>query len=139
MPCKQRREPTPVSLRVSPIERVRAEIDDLFGSDRELAEVSEGLARLGVCLLMQIAIEAEVTEFLGRHRYRHSARARPGSRNRHSPTTVKTTAGPVAVDPPKLRGTDDGPLLGCWASGCVAQRLGVAGDCRVRPGIGTHQ
>ena len=64
MPCKQRREPTPVSLRVSPIERVRAEIDDLFGSDRELADVSEGLARLGVCLSMQIAIEAEVTEFL---------------------------------------------------------------------------
>ena len=53
-----------MSLRVSPIERVRAEIDDLFGSDRELADVSEGLARLGVCLSMQIAIEAEVTEFL---------------------------------------------------------------------------
>ncbi len=108
-----------MSLRVSPIERVRAEIDDLFGSDRELAEVSEGLARLGVCLLMQIAIEAEVTEFLGPHRYRHSARARPGSRNRHSPTTVKTTAGPVAVDPPKLRA----PTTGCFSA---AGRRGVS-------------
>jgi hypothetical protein len=36
-----------VSLRVSPIERVRAEIDELFGSDRELGGVLEEVARLG--------------------------------------------------------------------------------------------
>jgi putative transposase len=46
------------------MERVRAEIDELFRSDRELEEV----ARLGVRLLMQTAIAAEVTEFLGRER-----------------------------------------------------------------------
>jgi len=54
-----------VSTRVSPTERIRAEIDDLFGSGRELGEVLEEVARLGVRLLMQTAIEAEVTEFLG--------------------------------------------------------------------------
>jgi len=48
-----------VSTRVSPIERIRAEIDDLFGSDRELGEVLEEVARLGVRLLMQTAIEAD--------------------------------------------------------------------------------
>jgi len=41
-----------VSTRVSPIERIRAEIDDLFGSERELGEVLEEVARLGVRLLM---------------------------------------------------------------------------------------
>jgi putative transposase len=109
-----------VSTRVSPIERVSAEIDDLFGSDRELGEVLEEVARLGVRLLMQTAIEAEVTEFLGRERYSHGERARVGSRNGHCPTTIKTTTGPVTIDRPKLRGTDE----------VFASRLLGVGVCR---------
>lgn len=96
-----------MSERVSPLERVRAEIDDCFSSDRDLGDVLEEVARLGVRLLMQTAIEAEVTEFLGRDRYAHGERAREGSRNGHCPTTIKTTAGPVTIDRPKLRGTDE--------------------------------
>jgi transposase-like protein len=96
-----------VSTRVSPLERIRAEIDELFGSDRDLVDVLEEVARLGVRLLMQTAVEAEVTEFLGRERYSHKEGARPGSRNGHCPTTIKTTAGPVTIDRPKLRGTDE--------------------------------
>ncbi|MGH9235723.1 MAG: IS256 family transposase [Acidimicrobiales bacterium] len=96
-----------MSTRVSPLERIRAEIDELFGSDRELAEVLEEVAQLGVRLLMQTVVEAEVTEFLGRERYAHGERARNGSRNGHCPTTIKTTAGPVTIERPKLRGTDE--------------------------------
>jgi len=109
-----------VSTRVSPIERIRAEIDGLFGSDRELGEVLEEVARLGVRLLMQTAIEAEVTEFLGRERYSHGERSRAGSRNGHCPTTIKATAGPVTIDRPKLRGTDE----------ALASRLLGIGVCR---------
>ena len=105
-----------MSTRISPIERIRAEIDDLFGSQREMEEV----ARLGVRLLMQTAIEAEVTEFLGRERYSHGKRSRAGSRNGHCPTTIKTTAGPVKIDRPKLRGTDE----------AFASRLLGVGVCR---------
>jgi transposase-like protein len=100
-----------VSVRVSPAERIRADIDELFASDRDLAEVLEEVARLGVRLLMQVAVETEVTEFLGRDRYARGERAREGSRNGYCPTTVKTTAGPVTVERPKLRGTDE-----CFAS-----------------------
>jgi putative transposase len=96
-----------VSTRVTPVERVRAEIDALFGSEQPLGEVMEEVARLGVRLLMQVAIEAEVTEFLGRERYQRGERARAGSRNGHCPTTIKTTAGPVTLQRPKLRGTDE--------------------------------
>jgi transposase-like protein len=96
-----------VSTRVSPLERIRAEIDECFSSERDLGDVLEEVARLGVRLLMQTAIEAEVTEFLGRDRYSHGERAREGSRNGHCPTTIKTTAGPVTIDRPKLRGTDE--------------------------------
>ena len=46
--------------RVSPTDRVRAKIDELFASDRELPEILEEVARLGAQLLMQAALEAEV-------------------------------------------------------------------------------
>ncbi len=94
--------------RVSPTERIRGHIDELFAEGRPLPEILEEVARLGAQLLMQAALEAEVTEFLGRDRYRRAAAcedARPGSRNGYREVTVKTTAGPVALARPKLRGT----------------------------------
>ncbi len=96
-----------MSTRVSPTERVRAEIDELFASEKDLGDVLEDVARLGVRLLMQAALEAEVTEFLGRDRYARGDRGREGSRNGYCPTTIKTTAGPVTLERPKLRGTDE--------------------------------
>jgi putative transposase len=65
----------------------------------------EEVARLSVRLVMQSALEAEVTEFLGRDRYARGERARPGMRNGYSDTTVKTTAGAVELKRPKVRGT----------------------------------
>jgi putative transposase len=94
--------------RVSPTERVRGHIDELFASGKPIQEILEDVARLGAQLLMQAALEAEVTEFLGRDRYQRaaaSADARPGSRNGYREVTVKTTAGPVSLARPKLRGT----------------------------------
>jgi putative transposase len=98
-----------VSKRVSPTERIRAELDVLFGSERDLASVLEDVARLTVRLVMQTAIEAEVDEFLGRARYeRRDDEDRPGSRNGFQPpTAVKTTMGPVELQRPKLRGADE--------------------------------
>ena len=51
--------------RVSPTERIRGHIDELFASGRQLPEILEDVARLGAQLLMQAALEAEITEFLG--------------------------------------------------------------------------
>src|SRR5215216_6498396 len=102
--------PTPVARRVSPVERIRAEIDQLFGSRHDLALILEDVARLSVRLVFQAALEAEVEEFLGRERYeRRGGADRPGSRNGHQPPmTVKTTMGAVELQRPKLRGTDQG-------------------------------
>jgi putative transposase len=98
-----------VSKRVSPNGGIRAEIDALFASDHDLASTLEDVARLTVWLMMQTAIEAEVDEFLGRARYqRRDDESRPGSRNGHQPpTAVKTTMGPVELQRPKLRDTDE--------------------------------
>ena len=92
--------------RLSPTERIRAQIHELFASDRELGEILEDVARLGARLLLQTALEAELTCFLGRERYARGDRERAGYRNGHAEVTVKTTAGPVTLDRPKLRGTD---------------------------------
>ena len=96
-----------MSKRVSATERVRDQIDQLFGSERELGEVLEEVARLGVRLLMQAALEAEVSEWLGRERYVRGERDHVGLRNGYQPMTVKTTAGPVTLERPKLRATDE--------------------------------
>ena len=95
-------------VRVSPTDRIHRHIDELFAADRPLPEILEEVARLGAQLLMQAALEAEVTEFLGRDRYQRAAAcedARPGSRNGYRDVTVKTTAGPVKLARPKLRGS----------------------------------
>jgi transposase-like protein len=99
-----------VSDRVSPTERIRGHIDELFAENRPLPEILEDVARLGAQLLMQAALEAEITEFLGRDRYQRAAAcddAHPGSRNGYREVTVKTTAGPVRLSRPKLRGTTE--------------------------------
>jgi hypothetical protein len=96
--------------RVSPTDRVRGHIDELFASGKQLPEILEDVARLGAQLLMQAALEAEITEFLGRDRYQRAAAcadARTGSRNGYREVTVKTTAGPVTLSRPKLRGTTE--------------------------------
>ena len=92
--------------RLSSAERIRAEIDELFASQQDLGQVLEEVARLSVRLVMQAALEAEVSEFLGRERYARGDRERAGYRNGHAELTVKTTAGPVVLERPKLRGTD---------------------------------
>lgn len=96
-----------MTARVSPTERIRAQIDELFASEGDLGQVLEEVARLATRLLLQTALEAEVTEFLGRDRYvrRSAAADLQGSRNGYSPLTIKTTAGPVTLSRPKLRGT----------------------------------
>jgi putative transposase len=96
-----------VPARVSPTERIRAQIDQLFTTDRDLGEVLEDVARLGARLLLQTALEVEVTEFLGRDRYARGERTRAGYRNGHTELTVKTTAGPITLARPKLRGTSE--------------------------------
>lgn len=96
--------------RLSPTERVRVEIDELFADQAlDLADAMEDVARLSVRLMLQIVLDEEVTTFLGRDRYEphDEERHRVGSRNGHSPITIKTTAGPVRLERPKLRGTTE--------------------------------
>jgi putative transposase len=126
-----------VTARVSPTDRIRAEIDELFATEGDLGEVLEQLARLGARLLLQSALEAEVTEFLGRNRYERrwlARQAKAGSRNGYGQLTVKTTAGPITLERPKLRGTTEAfasRLLGAGVTKTNAlESLVIAGFVR---------
>jgi transposase-like protein len=98
-----------MTTRVSPSERIRAEIDDLIaGAERgSLLEHFEEVARAAVRLVLQTAVETELTEFLGRDRYARGERGREGLRNGYSDMSVKTTAGEVTLQRPKVRGTGE--------------------------------
>jgi putative transposase len=99
-----------MSERLTPSDRLRAEVDEVFAGSGDLSGAIEKVARLGARLLLQSALEAEVTEFLGRERYAKAALspdANEGMRNGYSPLTVKTTAGPVTLQRPKLRATTE--------------------------------
>lgn len=93
--------------RVSPTEAVRAEIDELFGSGRDIAEVLEEVMRLSARLVLQQVLEDEVTSWLGRDWNSRASGERAGQRNGYGDLTVKTTAGPVALRRPKLRNTTE--------------------------------
>jgi putative transposase len=91
--------------RIAPSARVEAQIAELLtnglGADGEkLAE----LGRLGARLVLQRAVEAEVTVFLGRARYERTPAA-TGSRNGTRARPIQTAEGEIAVDMPQVRGT----------------------------------
>jgi putative transposase len=74
-----------VSRRVSPTERIRAGHRRVVGGEGDLGQTPERVACLGARLFLQAALEAEVTEFLGRNRYEcrlGAKEARAGSRKR---------------------------------------------------------
>jgi putative transposase len=88
--------------KVAPSERFRSELDEvLAGVDAEQDPI-ERIGRLGARLILQQALENEVTEFLGRSRYER-AEETVSHRNGYEPRTVKTTSGPVRLERPRVR------------------------------------
>src|SRR3982751_5264992 len=88
--------------RVAPSERLRRELDAvLAGVDGE-ADPIERIGRLGARLILQQALEDEVTEFLSRVRYERTSDP-VSHRNGYEPRRVLTTAGPVELERPRVR------------------------------------
>ena len=88
--------------RVASSERFRHQLDEVLeGVDREVDPV-EAIGRLGARLILQQALEDEVTEFLGRVRYERAADP-ISHRNGYERRTVKTTSGVVGLERPRVR------------------------------------
>ena len=93
--------------RVSPTDAIRAEIHELFGSGRDIAEILEEVMRLSARLVLQQVLEDEVTTWLGRGWNSRTDGERAGQRNGYGDLKVKTTAGPLDLKRPKLRNTTE--------------------------------
>src|SRR5919198_1977881 len=88
--------------RVAPSERFRRELDDVLAGVDDHADPLERIGRLGARLILQQALEDEVSEFLGRARYERAIDP-VSHRSGYEPRTVKTTAGPVELERPRVR------------------------------------
>jgi transposase-like protein len=76
---------------IAPSERLRRELEDVIGGAGEELDPIEAIGRLGARLILQQALEEELTDFLGRGRYER--RGDPVThRNGYEAVTVKTTA-----------------------------------------------
>src|SRR3989449_11553989 len=92
---------------IVPSERLRRELDEIVAGVGEEDDPIEAIGRFGARLILQQALEEELTEFLGRERYER--RGEPvAHRNGYERVTVKTTAGPHPVARP---GGRDGSAL----------------------------
>src|SRR5437667_12183543 len=85
-----------------PSERLRRELEDVIDSACDEDDPIEAIGRLGARLILQQALEEELSEFLGRERYER--RGEPiAHRNGYERVTVKTTAGPLELERPRVR------------------------------------
>jgi hypothetical protein len=121
--------PGEVSVRAS---TSRAQIDALFASNQDLGQVLAQVARLSVRLVMQPALQAEVTELMGRNRDQRGQQARLGYRNGHGELHVSTIAGPVVLERPRLHGTTEPFASRLLARASAHRCAGVAGAVGVR-------
>lgn len=88
--------------KVAPSERFRQELDEVLAGVGEEQDPVEVVGRLGARLILQQALEDEVTEFLGRRRYQRTGET-VSYRNGHEPKSIKTTSGSMNVERPRVR------------------------------------
>lgn len=91
-----------MKTRVAPSERLRRELDEKLNGIEGSEDPIEEVARLGARLIIQQAMEDEVSEFLGRARYERNGDP-VAYRNGYEPTTVRSTSGPMKLSRPRLR------------------------------------
>ena len=94
--------------KIVPSERLRRELDEVLTGVAGHDDPVEVVARVGARLIIQQALEDEVTDFLGRERYQR-ADGEGGAiyRNGYEPRTVKTTSGSMELERPRVRGVSE--------------------------------
>ena len=90
--------------RIAPSVALEAQIADLLSQGVQDNEQLAELGRLGTRLVLQRAVEDEVTAFLSRSRYERTSAA-TGSRNGSRNKSIQTAEGEITVAMPQVRGT----------------------------------
>ena len=93
--------------RIPPSVRMKEEVDRLLRGDAVDGIAGEtpmrGFMRSLAQYILQVSIEDEATEFLGREHYRRGGRLRIGWRNGYEPKGVQSEAGLMKLAVPQLR------------------------------------
>jgi len=87
--------------RIVPSELFQRELEELIDGGLGADPVEE-IARAGARVILQQALEEEVTEFLGRERYSRVGEV-VSHRNGYEPRRVVTSSGPVELERPRVR------------------------------------
>jgi len=92
--------------RVPPSVRMKEEVDALLRGGEAGVHPMTGFVRRLARYILQVHIEAEATEFLGRGHYRRGERVRSGWRNGYEGKGIQTEAGLLELEVPQLRATE---------------------------------
>lgn len=102
--------------RIPPSKRMEQEFfESIFQGKNFLS----GLIQTGAQLMLQKALEEEVTAFLGRGHYERGERLQKGYRNGYEPATVSSGEGKIRVEVPQTRETEfafQSVILDLWRS-----------------------
>jgi transposase-like protein len=79
----------------------------LFDGTSPMTHPLDSFIRLGARYMMQVALEQEVQEFLGRAHYKRGHRINDGYRNGYKPRNLKSANGILQVAIPQVRDTDE--------------------------------
>ena len=92
-----------MATRVTPSERLRHELDTLIADAAELGDPIEEIGRVGAKLIIQQALEDELTEFLGGARYERTETLVSHRNGYERPQKIATTSGPMEIERPRIR------------------------------------
>ena len=93
--------------RLSAPARTREELRALMSGDLGTAAGRGDLVRLALRLIVEEALEGEVSDVLGRERYERGEGEKAGYRNGYRPGKVKTAEGAVDYSAPQVRDTPE--------------------------------
>ena len=93
--------------RLSAPERTREELRGLMNGELGTAAGRGELVRLALRLIVEEALEGEVSDALGRERYERGEDGKAGCRNGYRPGKIKTAEGAVDYSAPQVRDTPE--------------------------------
>jgi putative transposase len=93
--------------RIPPSSKLRQEVEEVFIGWETEGHPLDNFVSLGARYMLQVAVEQEVEDYLGRAHYHRGSRRKNGWRNGYEPGKVKTAEGILEIDLPQLRATEE--------------------------------
>lgn len=93
--------------RIPPSRKLRQEVEAVLSGWPVEGHPLDAFVRLGARYMLQVALEEEVEEFLGRAHYQRGTRKRQGWRNGYEPRKVRSSEGMLDIALPRVRETEE--------------------------------